>query len=153
VSVTYQWDKFVAPPAAWGPDPYSTSYNLGLKFARHFGPTAGTGNVASFEAGNEPWNGFNATFYTTVCDGGGVHRVAVVCAAANGFASANSSCWFALATMSCLWRACKQLLCIVACAAVPAVRCLVALYICALSVFKSKLWWIPPRTCSSTHAY
>jgi hypothetical protein len=66
VSVTYQWDKFVAPPAAWGPDPYSTSYNLGFKFARHFGLTAGTGNVASFEAGNEPWDGFNATFYTTV---------------------------------------------------------------------------------------
>uniref|UniRef100_A0A383VQX7 F5/8 type C domain-containing protein n=1 Tax=Tetradesmus obliquus TaxID=3088 RepID=A0A383VQX7_TETOB len=63
VSVTYQWDKFVAPPAAWGPDPYGTAYNLGFKFARHFGPTAGTGNVASFEAGNEPWDGFNATFY------------------------------------------------------------------------------------------
>lgn len=44
------------PPSAWS-DPYGISYTLGYKFATHFGPTQGTGNVVSFEAGNEPCEG------------------------------------------------------------------------------------------------
>lgn len=53
VSVSYQFLAKTQPPSAWS-DPYGISYTLGLKFARHFGPTSGKGNVASFEAGNEP---------------------------------------------------------------------------------------------------
>lgn len=54
VDVSYQFGAKDQPPAAWGGDPYSISYTLGYKFTRHFGPTQGTGNVVSFEAGNEP---------------------------------------------------------------------------------------------------
>jgi hypothetical protein len=53
VSVSYQFLARDQPPSAWA-DPYGISYTLGFKFARHFGPTSGTGNVVSFEAGNEP---------------------------------------------------------------------------------------------------
>lgn len=53
VDVTYQFGAKSQPPSSW-PSPYGTSYDLGFKFARHFGSTSGTGTVASFEAGNEP---------------------------------------------------------------------------------------------------
>jgi hypothetical protein len=53
VSVSYQFLAQTQPPSAWS-DPYGISYSLGFKFARHFGPTSGKGNVVSFEAGNEP---------------------------------------------------------------------------------------------------
>lgn len=53
VSVSYQFTANTQPASAWS-DPYGISYTLGLKFARHFGPTSGKGNVVSFEAGNEP---------------------------------------------------------------------------------------------------
>ena len=68
VSVTYQFLAKEQPPSSW-PDAYGTSYQLGFKFARHFGKTAGTGTVESFEVGNEPWD-YNATFYSTVSAGG-----------------------------------------------------------------------------------
>eukprot|EP00775_Hariotina_reticulata_P009931 gene9931-10086_t len=68
VDVSFQFTNRDQPAAAWGPDPYAVSYDLGFKFARHFGKTAGTGSVESFEAGNEPWD-YNATFYTTLLRG------------------------------------------------------------------------------------
>jgi hypothetical protein len=64
VAVTYQFLAKEQPPSSWS-DPYGISYQMGFKFARHFGKTAGTGTVESFEVGNEPWD-YNATFYATV---------------------------------------------------------------------------------------
>ena len=53
MDVSYQFTAKTQPPSSW-PDAYTTSYELGYKFTRHFGKTSGTGNVVSFEAGNEP---------------------------------------------------------------------------------------------------
>ena len=36
-------------------DPYADGYRFGFAFARHFGPTNGTGDVVAMECGNEPW--------------------------------------------------------------------------------------------------
>ncbi|KAL4458642.1 hypothetical protein ABPG75_013507 [Micractinium tetrahymenae] len=59
------------PPSAWMPDPYAAAYQLGYKFASFFGPTRNNGSaiVSAVEFGNEPWGGFNATFYSTILAG------------------------------------------------------------------------------------
>ena len=65
VVVTIQFTTDDFPASTWLPDPYGAAYQLGYRFARHFGPTSGKGLVSAVEFGNEPWD-YNATFYTTV---------------------------------------------------------------------------------------
>ena len=52
VSIQFIADQF---PRETFDDPYNSAYNYGFAFARHFGPTHGTGNVHVLEVGNEPW--------------------------------------------------------------------------------------------------
>ena len=37
-------------------DPYQAGYDYGYRFALHFGPTNGSGDVSVMEVGNEPWS-------------------------------------------------------------------------------------------------
>eukprot|EP01041_Mallomonas_annulata_P005784 gene5784-11685_t len=50
-------------------DPYYAAYNYGYAFARHFGSTYGTGQVATIEVGNEPWDYKDPSFYSQVLSG------------------------------------------------------------------------------------
>ena len=51
VAIQFVADQF---PRDTFDDPYTSAYNYGYAFARHFGPTHGTGNVHVLEVGNEP---------------------------------------------------------------------------------------------------
>ncbi len=64
---TIQFRSEVYPANVWN-TPYQSAYNYGYAFARHFGPTHGTGNVTAMEVGNEPWH-YEADFYTDVLAG------------------------------------------------------------------------------------
>ncbi len=55
------------PQNVWD-NPYQAAYNYGYAYARHFGPTFGTGNVEVMEIGNEPRT-YDTTFYRTVLEG------------------------------------------------------------------------------------
>lgn len=67
VDASIQFIKDVFPPEVWD-DPYIAGYNYGYAFARHFGPTHGTGHVRVMEVGNEPWH-YSADFYRQVLHG------------------------------------------------------------------------------------
>ena len=67
VDVSIQFANDDMPAAIWD-DPYTAAYNYGYAFARHFGPTAGTGHVELLEVGNEPWD-YSAAFYRTILRG------------------------------------------------------------------------------------
>jgi len=73
VYATVQFLNTTNPSWTWD-DPYGAAYAYAYAFARHFGPTAGTGDVLAVEAGNEPWD-YTAAFYTEVLEGfvDGVH--------------------------------------------------------------------------------
>jgi MYXO-CTERM domain-containing protein len=49
-------------------DPYQAGFDYAEAFARHFGPTHGTGHVSTMELGNEPWH-YPASFLNTVIEG------------------------------------------------------------------------------------
>ena len=68
VDASFQFLADDFPPASWGPDPTGAAYRLGAAFARHFGPQRAPANVSldSVEVGNEPWAGYNASFYNAV---------------------------------------------------------------------------------------
>lgn len=59
------------------PFPLSHRSQLGNKFAKHFGPTNGTGTVSAVEFGNEPWGGYNATWYAEVGRSVLLHSIAL----------------------------------------------------------------------------
>jgi hypothetical protein len=67
VDVSIQFANDDMPAAIWD-DPYMAAYNYGYAFARHFGPTYGTGHVELLEIGNEPWD-YTADFYRTILRG------------------------------------------------------------------------------------
>ncbi len=54
VQVSIQFTSDMFPQEVFN-DPYSAGYKYGYAFARHFGPTQGTGDVSTVEVGNEPW--------------------------------------------------------------------------------------------------
>jgi len=45
--------------------PFAAAYNYGFAFARHFGRN-GVNLVSTVEVGNEPWTGYDASFYSTL---------------------------------------------------------------------------------------
>ena len=53
VEVSIQFLESFFPHGMWG-DPYRASFEYGKRFATHFGPTYGTGDVITLEVGNEP---------------------------------------------------------------------------------------------------
>ncbi len=55
-------------PVASFDDPYAAGFGYAQSFARHFGPTSGTGTVTAMEAGNEPWD-YPAAFYASWLEG------------------------------------------------------------------------------------
>ncbi len=67
VEASIQFLERTVPQASWD-DPALAGYNYGYAFARHFGPTAGTGHVHALEVGNEPWD-YPADFYREVLGG------------------------------------------------------------------------------------
>ncbi|KXZ55128.1 hypothetical protein GPECTOR_3g28 [Gonium pectorale] len=71
VDATFQflWDVF--PPSSWGPNVTATAYMLGFAFGSHFGPGRAPPNVSldAVEVGNEPWIGYNASFYSALLRG------------------------------------------------------------------------------------
>ncbi|KAG2424160.1 hypothetical protein HXX76_014693 [Chlamydomonas incerta] len=71
VDASFQFVAKDIPPAAWGADPTGAAYRLGAAFARHFGPRLAPPNVSldSVEVGNEPWTGYNASFYNAILRG------------------------------------------------------------------------------------
>jgi hypothetical protein len=64
VHVSIQFTTDMIPESAFV-DAYTSGYNYGFAFARHFGPTLGTGDVSVAEVGNEPWK-YSAQFYSDV---------------------------------------------------------------------------------------
>ncbi len=67
IDVSLQFTERGTPAASFD-DPYAAGFGFGRSFARHFGPTAGTGAVASLEVGNEPWD-YPADLYAAYLDG------------------------------------------------------------------------------------
>ncbi|KAJ3127022.1 hypothetical protein HK098_006913 [Nowakowskiella sp. JEL0407] len=67
VDVSIQFSSQSFPIGMWD-NPYMAGYNYGYAFARHFGPTFGTGTVSLLEVGNEPWD-YPASFYLEVLGG------------------------------------------------------------------------------------
>ncbi len=53
--------QFFYPESNWN-TPYQSAYTYGYNFARHFGPTHGTGAITTMEVGNEPWMYTPATY-------------------------------------------------------------------------------------------
>ncbi|KXZ55117.1 hypothetical protein GPECTOR_3g27 [Gonium pectorale] len=68
-SFQFTWDVF--PPSSWGPNVTATAYMLGFAFGSHFGPGRAPPNVSldAVEVGNEPWIGYNASFYSALLRG------------------------------------------------------------------------------------
>jgi len=59
VQVAFQFLKSQQSYDDWGENDthvYQSAKSFGKAFSRHFGPTYGTGNVFTFEIGNEPWD-------------------------------------------------------------------------------------------------
>ncbi|KAG2432171.1 hypothetical protein HXX76_009091 [Chlamydomonas incerta] len=71
IDASFQFLAEDFPPASWGSDPTGAAYRLGAAFARHFGPRLAPANVSmdSVEVGNEPWIGYNASFYNAILRG------------------------------------------------------------------------------------
>ncbi|KAG2496554.1 hypothetical protein HYH03_005377 [Edaphochlamys debaryana] len=70
VDATFQFLADDQPVSTWGANVTATAYNLGYKFARHFGPGRAPPNVSldTVEVGNEPWT-YGADFYRKVLRG------------------------------------------------------------------------------------
>ncbi|GFR48118.1 hypothetical protein Agub_g9945 [Astrephomene gubernaculifera] len=68
-SIQFTWDVF--PQSKWGTNVTNTTYRLGYAFGKHFGPGRAPANVSldAVEVGNEPWVGYNASFYREVLRG------------------------------------------------------------------------------------
>ncbi|GFR48117.1 hypothetical protein Agub_g9944 [Astrephomene gubernaculifera] len=68
-SIQFTWDVF--PQSMWGTNVTNTTYWLGYAFGKHFGPGHAPANVSldAVEVGNEPWTGYNASFYREVLRG------------------------------------------------------------------------------------
>jgi hypothetical protein len=68
VDATFQFTHDVFPASTWGANVTDTAYRLGFAFGSHFGPGRAPSNVSldAVEFGNEPWIGYNASFYSQV---------------------------------------------------------------------------------------
>ncbi|GLC70243.1 hypothetical protein PLESTF_000947600 [Pleodorina starrii] len=71
VDASFQFTKEVFPPSTWGFNVTATAYKLGFAFGSHFGPGHAPPNVSldAVEVGNEPWIGYNASFYSQLLRG------------------------------------------------------------------------------------
>ncbi|GIL99515.1 hypothetical protein Vretimale_4644, partial [Volvox reticuliferus] len=71
VDATFQFVSDVFPQSTWGANVTDTAYKLGYAFGFHFGPGRAPPNCSldAIEVGNEPWIGYNATFYQSVIRG------------------------------------------------------------------------------------
>lgn len=67
VQASIQFSNSNTPASTWD-TPYQSAYNYGYAFARHFGPSYGTGHVRIMEVGNEPWD-YESSFMQTILSG------------------------------------------------------------------------------------
>ena len=68
VEVSLQFNPSMFPDSVFT-NPYQSGYNYGFAFAKHFGSLNGTGDVLTFEVGNEPWGYADPTLYQKLLSG------------------------------------------------------------------------------------